>query len=87
MYRRALLEACEAAGEPVPTVSVIRMDVPGMTAGYSDGAPMVAVDPEGVRALFAHELDHSGTDIWTDAVREFRLLFLVPFSLSGSRMV
>jgi len=79
VFRRALLEACEAAGEPVPAVSVVRMDVPGMTAGYGDGAPLVAVDPrlhlvvgpEGVRALFAHELGHFGADIWTDAIREY----------------
>lgn len=79
VIRRALLEACQAAGKPVPAVSVVRMDVPGMTAGYSDGEPMVAVDPrlhlvvgpEGVRALFAHELGHFGTDIHTDAIREY----------------
>jgi Zn-dependent protease with chaperone function len=79
VIRRALLEACQAAGRPVPAVSVVRMDVPGMTAGYSDGDPMVAVDPrlhlvvgpEGMRALFAHELGHFGTDIYTDAIREY----------------
>jgi heat shock protein HtpX len=79
VIRRALLEACQTAGEPVPAVSVVRMDVPGMTAGYSDGEAMVAVDPrlhlvvgpDGLRALFAHELGHFGTDIYTDAIREY----------------
>jgi len=79
VIRRALLEACEGAGAPLPAVTVVRMDVPGMTAGYSGGDPMVAVDsrlhlvvgPEGLRALFAHELGHFGTDISTDAIREY----------------
>ena len=79
VIRRALLEACQAAGQPLPAVVVVEMDVPGMTAGYSDGHPMVAVDPrlhlvvgpEGLRALFAHELGHFGTDLHTDAIREY----------------
>jgi len=79
VIRRALLEACQAAGKRPPAVSVVRMDVPGVTAGYSDGRSMVAVDPrlhlvvgpEGLRALFAHELGHFGTDIHTDAIREY----------------
>ena len=97
--RRALLEACEAAGAPLPAVTVVRMDVPGMTAGYSEGEPMVAVDPrllvvvgpEGLRALFAHELGHFGTDISTDALREylpqtagFAAFWLVALAGSGS---
>ncbi|MEF8851664.1 MAG: M48 family metalloprotease [Haloarculaceae archaeon] len=79
VIRRALLETCEAAGACPPAVSVVRMDVPGMTAGYSEGDPMVTVDPrlhlvvgpEGLRALFAHEFGHFETDISADAIREY----------------
>ncbi|RBI59535.1 htpX protein [halophilic archaeon] len=96
--RQALLQVCQAAGEPVPAVTAVRLDVPGMTAGYSDGEPMVAVDPrllvvvgsEGLQALFAHELGHFGTDISTDAIREylpqtvgFAVFWLVALAGSG----
>jgi Zn-dependent protease with chaperone function len=76
---RALLEICEATGRPLPAVVVVRMDVPGVMVGYSRGRSVIAVDPlllavvgpEGLRAMFAHELGHLGTDIHTDALREF----------------
>ncbi|MFB6129746.1 MAG: M48 family metallopeptidase [Salinigranum sp.] len=75
--RRAALEVCERAGRPVPRLVVMEMDTPGAVVGYDAGDPVVAVDPllprivgsEGVRALFAHELGHLGTDIHTDALR------------------
>jgi len=77
--RRALLAVCEAAGRPVPAILIARLDVPGAMVGYDDGEPVIAVDPllhrvvsdDGLRALFAHELGHLGTDIHTDAIREY----------------
>jgi Zn-dependent protease with chaperone function len=77
VLRRALLEVCERAGRPLPRLLVVEMDVPGAMVGYDGGEPVVAVDPlvvrvvgpEGVRALFAHELGHLGRDLHTDALR------------------
>jgi Zn-dependent protease with chaperone function len=76
--RRALLAVCEAAGRPVPGVVIVQLDAPGAMVGYDDGEPVIGVDPllhrvvsdDGLRALFAHELGHLGTDIHTDAIRE-----------------
>jgi Zn-dependent protease with chaperone function len=78
VLRRALLEACERAGREPPALVVAELDVPGMMVGYDDGRPVVAVDPllprvvgpEGLRALYAHELGHLRVDLHTDALRE-----------------
>ena len=77
--RRELFDVCEATGRPIPEVVAVRMDVPGVMVGYSDGQSLIAVDsqlvsvvgPDGLRALFAHELGHLGADIHTDAIRQF----------------
>jgi Zn-dependent protease with chaperone function len=76
---RALLAVRGETGQPMPAVAAVRMDVPGVIVGYSDGERLVAVDPRlpsvvddaGLRALFAHEFGHFGTDIHTDALREY----------------
>lgn len=78
LLRRALLEVCERAGREPPALVVAELDVPGMMVGYDDGRPVVAVDPllprvvgpEGLRALYAHELGHFRVDLHTDALRE-----------------
>jgi Zn-dependent protease with chaperone function len=75
--REALLDLCERTGRPVPRLLVMEMDAPGAVVGYDAGRPVVAFDPllprvvgiDGVRALFAHELGHLGTDLHTDALR------------------
>jgi heat shock protein HtpX len=75
----AALSVCERAGRPVPRIVVVEMDAPGAAIGYDDGEPVVAVDPflprvvgpDGVRALFAHELGHLGNDLHTDALRQY----------------
>ncbi|PSQ15227.1 htpX protein [Halobacteriales archaeon QS_8_69_26] len=76
--RDALLEVCDRTGKPLPRVVLVEMDAPGAMVGYDDGRPLLGVDPrlprvigpEGMRAIFAHELGHLGADIHTDAVRE-----------------
>ncbi|SIR98660.1 Zn-dependent protease with chaperone function [Haladaptatus litoreus] len=76
---QTVLEVCESATRPIPTVVLMEMDAPGAVVGYDDGAPIVALDPllpqvvgrEGVGALFAHELGHLGTDLHTDALRAY----------------
>ena len=77
--RRALLDVCQESGRELPSVVIVRMDVPGVMVGYGDGRSLLAVDPrllsivgpDGLRALFAHELGHLGTDIHTDALRQY----------------
>jgi Zn-dependent protease with chaperone function len=77
--RRALLSACDAAGRPPPRLVAMEMDVPGAMVGYESGRPVVAVDPllprvlgpAGLEAVFAHELGHLGTDLHTDALRQY----------------
>jgi len=76
--RRALLSVCDRSGQPLPRLVVVEMDQPGAMVGYDDGERLLAVDPrlprvvgpDGLRAIFAHELGHFGVDIHTDAVRE-----------------
>ncbi|MDS0300373.1 M48 family metallopeptidase [Halogeometricum sp. S1BR25-6] len=75
--RAALVVLRERTGRAAPRLLVMDMDAPGAVVGYDDGRPVVAFDPrlpdvvgvEGVRALFAHELGHLGTDLHTDALR------------------
>ncbi|WP_458191060.1 M48 family metallopeptidase [Haladaptatus sp. NG-WS-4] len=77
--QRAMCDVCESAGRPVPRLVLLEMDAPGAVVGYDDGEPVVTIDPlltqmvshEGVRALFAHELGHLGTDLHTDALRAY----------------
>ncbi|MFB6105544.1 MAG: M48 family metallopeptidase [Halobacteriaceae archaeon] len=77
--RTALLDVCERAGRPYPRVLLADLNAPGAVAGYERGRPLLVVDPllarvvgpEGLRAIFAHELGHLGRDVHTDAVRAY----------------